>query len=261
MTALHEILENTRRETAMRKQRLPLAELRRAAESAEPRPSLAAALARPGVNIIAEVKMASPSKGVLCTNFDAAETAQTYERGGAAAVSVLTDERFFGGSLLHLDQVTAAVDLPVLRKDFILDAYQVYEAKAHSASAVLLLAAALNDAELSDLAALCAELDLDALVEVHDERELERALRLPVPIIGVNNRDLRTFAVDLQTSLRLAPLLPRDRVCVSESGISSAQEIAVLRAAGYSGFLVGETLMRAQDRLQALRLLRGDHVD
>ena len=208
------------------------------------------------VNIIAEFKRASPSKGLIRGDASATETARTYERGGAAAISVLTEQDFFSGSLEDLAAVKEATRLPVLRKDFIFDEYQVFESAAASADALLLIVAVLDDDRLARLLRLTEnELGMDALVEVHDREELKRAARAGASIIGVNNRDLRTFSVALETSVSLAPHAPEGALLVSESGIGDTAEIARLRACGYGAFLIGETLMRAgrpEETLSAL---------
>jgi indole-3-glycerol phosphate synthase len=203
--------------------------------------------------VIAEVKKASPSKGVIRADFHPAEIARSYEAGGAACLSVLTDADFFQGSEAYLQQARAACSLPVLRKDFIIDPYQVYEARAIGADCILLIVAALDDERLMDLSLLAAELDLDVLAEVHDEDELLRALALPVPLVGVNNRNLRTFETSLETSLRLRPLVEPGRIFVTESGIHAREDVARLRDADIDAFLVGEAFMRAPDPGSALR--------
>jgi indole-3-glycerol phosphate synthase len=248
---LQRILARKVEEITERSARLPLAELvARIADLPDTR-GFAAALeekieaGRPAV--IAEVKKASPSKGVIRADFDPVAIAQSYEHGGAACLSVLTDADFFQGSEAYLQQARAACSLPVLRKDFTIDPYQVYEARVIGADCILLIVAALADEALLDLSLLAAELDLDVLVEVHDEEELERALEIPAPLIGVNNRNLRTFEVSLETSLRLRKQMPADRVLVTESGLVVAEDVAKLRAAGIDAFLVGETFMRAAD--------------
>ena len=197
--------------------------------------------------VIAEVKKASPSRGVLRSDFMPADIAESYARGGAACLSVLTDVQFFQGSLADMEQARAACALPVLRKDFFIDAYQVFEARAAGADCVLLIVACLNDALMQDLEAQAHALGLDVLAEVHDGKELDRALRLATPLIGVNNRDLRSFEVRLQTTLTLQPQLPADRLLVSESGIGTRADVQRLRDAGVGAFLVGEAFMRAPD--------------
>ena len=203
--------------------------------------------------VIAEVKKASPSKGVIRADFHPADIARSYEAGGAACLSVLTDADFFQGSEAYLQQAREACSLPVLRKDFIIDPYQVYEARVIGADCILLIVAALDDERLMDLSLLAAELDLDVLAEVHDEDELLRALALPVPLVGVNNRNLRTFETSLETSLRLRPLVEPGRIFVTESGIHAREDVARLRAADIDAFLVGEAFMRAPDPGGALR--------
>ena len=205
--------------------------------------------------ILAEIKKASPSKGVLARDFHPAETARQYEIGGAAAISVLTDRDFFQGSLADLAEARAAVQLPVLRKDFTVDPYHVIEAAAHGADAILLIAAILSDSQLRDLRELAESYGMDALVEVHDAGETSRAIDSGAEIIGVNNRDLRTFEVHLETSLKLADKIPTRVVKVSESGIHDAADIKRLAAAGFDAFLVGEHLMKSHDPAQALRAL------
>jgi indole-3-glycerol phosphate synthase len=215
-----------------------------------------AALARPGVNVIAEFKRASPSKGLIRGGASAGETARAYERGGAAALSVLTEEDYFLGSLEDLREVKASAGLPVLRKDFVFDEYQVFESAAAGADALLLIVAALDDETLSRLRRLAEDdLRMDALVEVHTEEEMRRAARAGASLVGVNNRDLRTFSVSLETSVALAPHAPEGSLLVSESGIGGPSEIAMLRAHGFGAFLVGETLMRAGEPEETLRSL------
>ena len=202
--------------------------------------------------VIAEVKKASPSKGVLREHFVPAEIAASYERGGAACLSVLTDERFFQGSALYLQQARAACALPVLRKDFIVDPYQVVQARAMGADCILLIAACLDDAQMADLEATAHALGMAVLVEVHDGAELERALRLETPLVGINNRNLRTFEVTLETTLALLPEVPSDRLLVTESGILARADVDRMRACGVHAFLVGEAFMRAPDPGAAL---------
>ena len=202
--------------------------------------------------VIAEMKRASPSKGLLREAYDPVAIAEDYAGHGASCLSVLTEARFFQGSAEHLQRVRAAVDLPLLRKDFLFDPYQLYEARWLGADAVLLIVAALADQSLRSLAELAAELDLDVLVEVHDERELARALALDCPLIGINNRDLHTFEVDLNTSIRLNQQLPAGHLAVCESGIGSADDYRKLSEHGLNTFLIGERLMRAESPGEAL---------
>lgn len=202
--------------------------------------------------VIAEVKKASPSKGVLREHFVPADIAVAYTRGGAAAVSVLTDQRFFQGSAAYLEQVRAACSLPALRKDFIVDEYQVAEAGAMGADCILLIAACLSDAQMMDLEACASTLGMDVLVEVHDAAELDRALALKTPLVGINNRNLRTFEVSLDTTVDLLPRIPPGRMVVTESGILRAEDVRRMRGTGVHAFLVGEAFMRAADPGQAL---------
>ncbi|MEY2619312.1 MAG: putative indole-3-glycerol phosphate synthase [Pseudomonadota bacterium] len=213
------------------------------------------AAGRPAV--IAEVKKASPSKGVLRPDFIAADIAQSYAEHGAACLSVLTDRQFFQGQPDYLKQARASCDLPVLRKDFLVDPYQVYEARAMGADCILLIAACLDDAQMADFEAIARGLGMAVLVEVHDDAELDRALRLKTPLVGVNNRNLRTFEVSLDTTLDLMPRLPADRLLVTESGILSADDVRKMRDAGVHAFLVGEAFMRAPEPGQALAQLFG----
>jgi indole-3-glycerol phosphate synthase len=205
--------------------------------------------------VIAEIKKASPSKGVIREDFQPAEIAASYQAGGASCLSVLTDRDFFQGCDAYLQQARAACDLPVLRKDFTVDAYQVVEARAIGADAVLLIVAALADAQLRELAQTAIEVGLDVLVEVHDRAELERALELPTPLIGINNRDLHSFETRLDTTLDLLPHIPRDRLVVTESGIHTTADVALMRAANVQAFLVGEAFMRAAEPGVRLREL------
>jgi indole-3-glycerol phosphate synthase len=207
-----------------------------------------------GVNIIAEFKRRSPSAGTIRNDLSATDVATRYERGGACAISVLTDEQYFGGSILDLGAIRASTALPLLRKDFIIDEIQIYEAAAVGADAVLLIAAALHAGALAKLRATAEdELGLDAVVEVHTSEELRRAVRTGARIIGVNNRDLRTFRTSLETSERLITEAPRDRIMISESGLQNSKSLRHLHALGFRGFLIGEALMRAPDPEAALR--------
>ena len=260
-TRLDTILNTTRATVAAAKQRVSLAELERRAALHRPR-GWAAALrhrAAEGPAIIAEVKKASPSKGLIRANFDVESIARSYRVGGASCLSVLTDEPYFQGSLRNLELASAAVPLPCLRKDFTVDEYQILEARAHRADAILLIAAGLTDAEIKHFSAVSDGFSLDVIVEVHTGEELDRVLNTlggsGCAAIGVNNRDLKTFEVRLETSLELVDRIPRSVVRVAESGISTADEIARLRAAGFDAFLIGESLMRQPDPGTALREL------
>jgi len=260
-TVLETILNSTRATVAASKARMALPELERRALAHHPR-GWAAALRRQaatGTAVIAEIKKASPSKGVIRTDFDPEWIARRYRAGGAAALSVLTDEPYFQGSLRNLELASAATPLPCLRKDFMVDEYQIVEARAHRADAILLIAAALTDKELRHLASVAGGFSLDVLVEVHTADELDRVLNTlgetGAQAIGVNNRDLKTFEVKLETSLALVERIPSSVVRVTESGIFTAQDIARLRQAGFDAFLIGESLMRQPDPGAALEAL------
>lgn len=256
-TILDTILARKHEEVAARRARLPLDELRARVVDAPPlrgfADAVAAKIASGQPAVIAEVKKASPSKGVIRADFDPAAIARSYADGGAACLSVLTDIDFFQGSDAYLQQARAACGLPVLRKDFVVDAYQLYEARVLGADCVLLIAAALDDARLSEFAFIAAELGMDVLVEVHDLDELERALPVPARLLGINNRNLKTFDVSLQTTLDLQAAVPADRVLVTESGILAPADVALMRGAGVHAFLVGEAFMRQPDPGAALR--------
>lgn len=245
------ILEYKRDWVAARKKSLSLEQVRQQAGDAAPCRGFYGALRRAidsgGPAIIAEIKKASPSKGIIRPDFDPAGLAETYAEAGAVCLSVLTDEQFFQGSDLHLQQARAAIRLPVLRKDFIIDPYQVYEARAIGADCILLIAAALDDARMQELAATAAGIGLDVLVEVHNREELERALLLRTPLIGINNRDLHTFETSLQTTLDLLPDMFPDRTVVTESGIHSRADIELMRSNDVHAFLIGEALLKADD--------------
>jgi indole-3-glycerol phosphate synthase len=258
---LKRIVAVKREEVAAARAQRSFAELRQAAESRGGQRDFVAALrskvaaGRPAV--IAEVKKASPSKGVLREHFVLAEIAASYERHGAAGLSVLTDVQFFQGALAYLEQARAACALPVLRKDFMIDAWQVFEARAAGADCILLIAACLDDAQMRDLEAQAHALGMAVLVEVHDGAELDRALRLRTSLVGVNNRNLRTFEVSLDTTLGLQQQMPADRLLVTESGILGRADVHRMREAGVHAFLVGEAFMRAADPGAALAALFG----
>jgi indole-3-glycerol phosphate synthase len=250
---LDEIVEVKRREVAERKETTPLTALEAAIEAMPPTRDFRKALAGGGCAIIAEVKRRSPSRGVIRAEFDPVRIAGEYEKNGASAVSVLTDASFFGGSSGDLTAVKKAISLPVLRKEFIIDTWQIYETRAIGADALLLIAAILGEGELREYRKLAASLGLASLVEVHDRPELETALAAGAEIIGINNRDLRTFVTDIETSRVLAPLVPANRIVVAESGIRSRQDIDTLLRAGVRAFLIGETLVGAPDIGATLR--------
>ncbi|HEX5340732.1 MAG TPA: indole-3-glycerol phosphate synthase TrpC [Gammaproteobacteria bacterium] len=248
---LKRILAAKAEEITARSALQPLAELRAALQDAPPTRGFHAALehaiARGDAGVIAEIKKASPSKGLLRERFDVSSIAASYARAGAACLSVLTDEQFFQGAAGYLQHAREACDLPLLRKDFIVDPWQVYESRVMGADCILLIVAALGDAMLGDLVALASDLDLDVLVEVHDATELDRALQLAAPLLGINNRNLKSFDTDMQTTLALLPGIPADRLVVTESGIRTREDVLHMRQHGVHGFLVGETFMLADD--------------
>jgi indole-3-glycerol phosphate synthase len=256
---LDKIVAVKRQEVAAALARKPLAAMRADAESrvltrdfvGAMRAKIAAGLPA----VIAEVKKASPSKGVLRADFIPADIAQSYAEYGAACLSVLTDQQFFQGSVDYLKQARASCDLPVLRKDFMVDPYQVYEARAMGADCILLIAACLDDAQMQSLEALAMSLDMAVLVEVHDGAELQRALQLKTPLLGINNRNLKTFEVSLDTTLGLLTDVPAGHLLVTESGISTVADVQRMRSAGVQAFLVGEVFMRADEPGQALAAL------
>lgn len=251
---LDEIVAYKKEELAVEKQKVSLPQLQEMRLFATTPPAfLPAVRDRVGRSIIAEVKKASPSKGVIRADFEPLQLAKTYAANGAAAISVLTEKKFFQGSLEYLRLICERVALPLLRKDFLFDPYQVYESRAFGASAILLIVAILSDAQLSDLSALAQSLGMDCLVEVHDEQELERALKYNVSLIGINNRDLRTFHTTIETSERLVRLIPPHVTVVSESGLSRREQLAHLEAQGVRAFLIGETFMAASDPGAPLR--------
>ena len=255
---LGRIVEARRAAVSHRQRMVPEAVLRIAAQKAEPPRDFAGALCRDQINVIAEMKKASPSAGLLRPEFTPAALAGGFEEAGAAALSVLTEEEFFQGALSHLRDARAATQLPVLRKDFIVDPWQVWEARAAGADSFLLIVAALSRPALGEIIALGRELKMEPLVEVHTAEELDVAIAVGAQIIGVNNRDLHTLTVRVETSLELIDEIPNGCVAVSESGLRSAEDLARLRAAGFDAFLIGEHLMREADPGAGLRhLLRG----
>jgi indole-3-glycerol phosphate synthase len=260
VTILDEILRHKREEVAEAKRRVAPAEMAALADARdEPACGFREALHRaPPPRIIAEIKRRSPSRGEIRAEFDPVCCAKAYAEAGAAAISVLTDERYFGGHLRHLEHVRRAVTLPLLRKDFVFDRYQIDEARAYGADAVLLIVAILAPDSLAELRAQAAARGLDVLVEVHDEAELDRALEAGADLVGINNRDLRSFTVDLAVSERLAPRVPRTALAVAESGIAGPADLARLSRAGVHAFLVGESLMREREPGRALAALRGN---
>ncbi|MFN2309290.1 MAG: indole-3-glycerol phosphate synthase TrpC [Gammaproteobacteria bacterium] len=253
---LQKIIARKADEVVARAARVPFAEMRqRAAAADRPRGFIAALerkIAAGQAGVIAEIKKASPSKGLLREDFVPSEIARSYERGGAACLSVLTDIDFFQGADAYLQQARAACDLPVLRKDFMIDPYQVYEARALGADCILLIVSALEDAVMAGMADVSAQLGMDVLVEVHDAAELDRALRLPCRMIGINNRNLRTFETDLDTTLQLLGRIPADHRVVTESGIHTREDVRLMRDHGVQAFLVGEAFMKADDPGQKL---------
>ncbi|KRG57066.1 indole-3-glycerol-phosphate synthase [Stenotrophomonas koreensis] len=256
---LNTILARKADEVAARRAQVPLAALQARLAEAPPLRGFARALHQSIADgdpaVIAEVKKASPSKGVIRPDFRPAEIAMSYEMGGASCLSVLTDVDFFQGSDAYLQHARNACSLPVLRKDFVIDPYQIVEARVLGADCVLLIVSALDDHQLADLSNTALELGLDVLVEVHDVDELERALQVPVPLIGINNRNLRTFEVSLDTTLAMKDMVPADRLLVTESGITGPQDVARMRSAGVNAFLVGEAFMRFDEPGVGLREL------
>lgn len=256
---LYQILAQKRQEVADALARNPLRQLQRRAEQAPPpRDFLAALKQRHPMALIAEIKKASPSAGIIRPDFDPVRIARDYAASGAACLSVLTDERFFQGSLDHLTRVRAEVDLPLLRKDFLIDPCQVWEARAAGADCVLLIAECLGDAELTGLSQLAAQLGMHSLIEVYEPENVPRVLALGVPLIGINNRDLRTFHTDLQHTVRLRQRIPSDVLVVGESGIHTRDDVRTLQESGVHAMLVGESLMRSPDIGAAVRKLLHD---
>lgn len=256
-TVLGKICADTAEHVAMKKTQTPFADLQKQVKDRAPTRGFIKALRNHSPALIAEVKKASPSKGVIRADFDAVEIAKIYEANGAACLSVLTDEKYFQGHDDYLRAIHAAVKLPLLRKDFMIDPYQVYEARAMGADCILLIMAALTDAQAADMYALANELSLDTLFEVHDEYELVRALALKPQMVGVNNRNLKTLDVDLGVGLNLAASMPDDILKVAESGIGDYETLESFQSAGFGAFLIGESLMREADIGLATRRILG----
>ncbi len=257
MTILDKLAASSKRLVDEKKKKLPLAELKKNI-SQSPSPSFFKALDKDGMSFICEIKRASPSKGIIDKNFDPIATLKDYNSAGADAISCLTEPTKFLGSLEILEEVVKNTSLPVLRKDFMVDPYQIYEAKNSGASAVLLIAALLDEVALKEMYNLTEDLGLDALVEVHDNDELKRSLNAGAKIIGINNRDLRDFSVDLNKTYELIEEIPKEITVVSESGIKNAQDIRGLKEAGVSAVLIGEALMKNADKKQALKGLKNE---
>lgn len=259
---LDEIAADTRKRVAADKEQIPEAEMRRLAYERDANTGFPfeRALRAEGISFICEVKKASPSKGIIAEDFPYLQIAKEYEQAGAAAISVLTEPHYFKGSNEYLREIAAAVSIPVLRKDFTVDPYMIYEAKVLGASAILLICAILTDEELRTYRQIAEKLGLSALVEAHDEEEVRRALACGARIVGVNNRDLKTFHVDITNSVRLRSLVSKDILFVSESGMKTPEDIAVLRGNGTDAVLIGETLMKSLDKKAALAALRGNCV-
>lgn len=254
---LDEIANKTKERIGDTKIKLPLAEVKAMAADREPRPDFRAALAAEGISFICEVKRASPSKGIIAEDFPYLQIAREYEQAGASAISVLTEPFYFKGSDKYLDEISRAVDIPLLRKDFTIDEYMIYEARAYGASAVLLICSILDKNQIKEYLDITRSLGMSALVEAHDENEVQTALDCGADIIGVNNRDLKTFTVDIQNSIRLRALVPSEVLFVSESGMKTAADIQRLRENNVNAVLIGETLMRAENKKKMLDELRG----
>ncbi len=256
---LQEIAERTRQRVAEEKAAVPLSEMKKRAQDISPDTGFPfkKALAAPDISFICEVKRASPSKGMIAEDFPYLDIARDYEAAGAASISCLTEPFWFKGSDRYLSEIAAAVKIPVLRKDFTVDEYMIYQAKTLGASAVLLICSILSREQLAEYLEIAHSLGLSALVEAHDEEEVRTAVSVGAGIIGVNNRDLRNFSVDFTKSARLREIVPSDRIFVSESGVKTAEDVVALRKVNASAALIGETLMRAEDKTAKLRELRG----
>lgn len=260
---LNQILEEKRREVALSKQKVPLAFLQDRINGQQTNlRNFKAAISKPTrLNLIAEIKKASPSKGVLIKKFDPVKIAQIYQEAGASALSVLTEEKFFKGKLSFIEEIKKKVDLPVLRKDFILDEYQLYESKAAGADCILLIARIINEDELHTLTDLSKQLGLEYIIEVHSPKDVEKTLKVNAEIIGINNRDLESLAVDLNTTRRLKALIPAGKIIISESGIKSYQDVVDLKKIGINAVLVGEALLQSDNILSKTKELIYGHQD
>ncbi|WP_035054180.1 indole-3-glycerol phosphate synthase TrpC [Carnobacterium pleistocenium] len=256
---LDEIVKSTEKRVALSKKAVPLEEMKQKAleHSIDRSFPFEKALAEEKISFICEVKRASPSKGMIAEKFDYLAIAQSYEKAGATALSVLTEPAFFKGKNAYLTEIKQTVNLPILRKDFVIDEYQIYETKAIGADAVLLIVSLLDDKQLQHYHELAHSLGLSALVEVHSQKELKRALRVNPSVIGVNNRDLKTFIVDLKNSVDLRSRVPKDTLFIAESGIKTRKDVAILEKASVDGILIGETMMLAEDKNKRLLELRG----
>ncbi|ONI46000.1 indole-3-glycerol phosphate synthase [Candidatus Epulonipiscioides gigas] len=254
---LDKIIEATQARIINDKELISMKELRAAVETAPYRPSFELAISRDKINFICEVKKASPSKGVIAEDFDYKQIALDYEIAGASAISVLTEPDFFLGSSQYLEEISEVVRLPILKKDFIIDPYQIYQAKANGASAILLICNILETEQLREYFNIATSIGLDSLVEAHDAEEIEKALNIGANIIGVNNRNLETFEVDINTSVELRKLVPNDKIFVAESGIQTREDIEFLENAKVNAVLIGETLMKEANKFDILRNLQG----
>lgn len=254
---LDEIANKTKERIRDTKIKLPLAEIKAMAAGREPHADFKTSLAAEGISFICEVKRASPSKGIIAEDFPYVRIASDYERAGASAISVLTEPFYFKGSDKYLDEISRAVNIPLLRKDFTIDEYMIYEARAYGASAVLLICSILGKNQIKEYLDITRSLGMSALVEAHDENEVQTALECGADIIGVNNRDLKTFTVDIQNSIRLRAMVPPEVLFVSESGMKTAADIQRLRENNVNAVLIGETLMRAENKKEMLDELRG----
>ena len=261
MDILEKIVKHKRITIELQRQKIPLRQIKKSAEEKThdlDKNRFSSALITGKTSIIAEVKKASPSLGIICKEFDPLSIALQYQQGGAAAISVLTDEKYFKGKLSYLDKISKKVSLPLLRKDFIIDEYQVFEAAINSASAILLIAAILSRQQIQDFIDIARHLKMDALVEIHEKSELENVLQTDAQVIGINNRNLKTFDVTIEKSLELAKYIPENKIKISESGIRTRLDIERLEKSGFSGVLIGETLMKQENPAEFIKILTGE---